>query len=238
MVYFEETMRVTAIIAAAGLGTRMGGPVNKHLLQLAGRPVLAHTLSTFQHCPAIDDVVLVGGQERLDAYQLLVQEYGFSKVRSIVRGGETRQESIANGLAALGDAEIVVVHDGARPLVSQHVIIMCVEQAKIHGAAIAAVPVKDTIKTGTPEGFVADTVPREGLWQVQTPQVFRTEILRRAQQAALGIFVATDDAMLVERLGLPVNIVQGDYSNIKITTSDDLAVAEYLLSHAKKVERV
>lgn len=220
---------VTAIIAAAGMGTRMGGPVNKHLLLLAGRPVLAHTLAAFQRCPLIDDVILVGGQERLDTYRALVSDSGFSKVRSIVHGGETRQDSIANGLAETGDAEIVVVHDGARPLVSQRVITECVEQARLHGGAIVAVPVKDTIKTSDAGGFVSSTVPRQNLWQVQTPQAFRSEILRRAQQAAQGSFVGTDDASLVERLGLPVKIVPGDYSNIKITTADDLVVAEHLL---------
>jgi 2-C-methyl-D-erythritol 4-phosphate cytidylyltransferase len=231
-------MNVTAIIAAAGLGTRMGGTVNKHLLPLAGRPVLAHTLAAFQNCPAIDDLILVAGEDRLETYQSMAQAYGFSKVRRIVGGGATRQESIGKGLAEAGDADIVVVHDGARPLLSQAVIVECVEQAKVHGAAIVAVPVKDTIKLGTADGFVAETVPRECLWQGQTPQAFRTEILRRAQQEAEGVFVGTDDAMLVERLGLPVKIVRGEYTNIKITTSDDLVVAEHFLKHAGRVERV
>ena len=224
-------MRVTALIVAAGIGSRMGGPVNKHLLLLAGRPVLAHTLAAFQTCPVIDDIVLVAGQDRLDVYQALADQYGISKLRRIVAGGETRQESSANGLAALGAADIVCVHDGARPLVTQRVIVESVEQAIVHGAAIVAVPAKDTIKVSGETGFVQETLPRERLWQVQTPQVFRTELLRQAQAAARGVFVGTDDSVLVERLGLPVKIVQGDYSNIKITTVDDLVVAEYLLQH-------
>ncbi len=146
---------------------------------------------------------------------------------AIVAGGETRQASAANGLAAAADCDIVLMHDGARPLVSQRVIIESAQQAAEHGAAIVAVPAKDTIKLGTAESFVAETLPRQLLWQVQTPQAFRAEILRRAQQEA-GDLVATDDAALVERLGLPVKIVAGDYSNIKITTADDLAIAEYL----------
>jgi 2-C-methyl-D-erythritol 4-phosphate cytidylyltransferase len=222
-------MHVTAIIVAAGSGSRMHSEVNKHLMLIAGKPVLARTLTTFQSCTAIDDIVLVGGQERLDAYRLLVDEFGISKVRAIVPGGETRQESCELGLAEATDAEIVVMHDGVRPLVSQRVIRETIEKAALHGAAIAAVPVKDTIKTGTASGFVARTVEREHLWQVQTPQTFRVELLRRAQEAAHGVFVGTDDSVLVERLGLPVKIVPGEYSNIKITTTDDLAVAEHLL---------
>ena len=228
-------MHVTAIIAAAGMGSRMRNSVNKHLLLIAGKPVLARTLATFQSCTGIDDIVLVGGQERLDAYRSLVAEFGISKVRVIVPGGETRQESCERGLAEAGGADIVVMHDGARPLVSQQVILETIEQAARHGAAIAAVPVKDTIKTGTAAGFVAHTVEREHLWQVQTPQTFRVELLRQAQEAARDVFVGTDDSVLVERLGLPVKIVCGDYSNIKITTADDLLVAEHLLRQMKRV---
>jgi 2-C-methyl-D-erythritol 4-phosphate cytidylyltransferase len=222
-------MHVTGIIVAAGVGSRMGGPVNKHLLLLAGRPVLAHTLAAFEQCAAIDDVVLVGGQERLDVYKYLVKDYAFSKVRMIVAGGEARQQSCENGLAAAGDADMVVMHDGARPLVSQQVIVESIEQATRHGAAVVAVPVKDTIKLGDANGFVAQTLERQLLWQAQTPQTIRADLLRRAQAAARDVFSGTDDAVLVERLGLPVKIVLGDYTNIKITTPDDLVVAEYLL---------
>jgi 2-C-methyl-D-erythritol 4-phosphate cytidylyltransferase len=158
-------MHVTGIIVAAGVGSRMGGPVNKHLLLLAGRPVLAHTLAAFEQCAAIDDVVLVGGQERLDEYQALVKTYRFSKVRAIVAGGDVRQQSCENGLAAAGEADIVVMHDGARPLVSQRVLVESIEQAILHGAAVVAVPVKDTIKMGDANSFVAQTLERQFLWQ-------------------------------------------------------------------------
>jgi 2-C-methyl-D-erythritol 4-phosphate cytidylyltransferase len=134
----------------------------------------------------------------------------------------------------VGDADIVCVHDGARPLVTQHVITESVRQAALHGAAIVAVPVKDTIKLSTESGFVQETLQRDLLWHVQTPQAFCTEVLRRAQSAAQGVFVGTDDSVLVERMGLPVKIVRGDYSNIKITTADDLVVAEYLLQQMKQ----
>jgi 2-C-methyl-D-erythritol 4-phosphate cytidylyltransferase len=229
-------MYVTAIIVAAGVGSRMGGPVNKHLLPIGGRPVLAYTLEAFETCPMVKDIVLVAGQDRLAAYHSLVEQQGFSKVRAIVAGGETRQESAMRGLAAVTNADIVVMHDGARPLVSQRVIVESIQAAVEHGAAVVAVPVKDTIKTGTENGFVAETLPRQQLWQVQTPQTFRTEILRLAQQSAQG-FIGTDDAVLVERLSLPVKIVLGDYSNIKITTADDLIVAECLLHQTEEARR-
>jgi 2-C-methyl-D-erythritol 4-phosphate cytidylyltransferase len=221
-------MRVAAIIVAAGVGSRMGGPVNKHLLLIRGRPVLAYTLDAFERCSIIDTIILVGGEDRLDSYQALARDHHITKVGAIVSGGQTRQDSCAIGLAQVGDADIVVVHDGARPLVSERVIVESVQAAALHGAAVVAVPVKDTIKTGTSDGFVGETLPRERLWQIQTPQTFRTDLLRHAYQAAQGVFLGTDDASLVERLDLPVKIVQGDYSNIKITTVDDLAVAESL----------
>ncbi len=221
-------MHVSAIIVAAGIGSRMEWPVNKHLLLIGGRPVLAHTLSAFQTCSLINDIILVGGQERLDVYQDIVASEGFSKVRAIVCGGQTRQESCANGLAQAAPADIVCIHDGARPLVTQRVIVDAITQAVEHGAAIVAVPVKDTIKTSNGDGFVVETLPRARLWQVQTPQAFRADLLRQAQQEARGLFVGTDDAVLLERLGLPVKIVRGDYRHIKITTTADLAVTERL----------
>lgn len=221
-------MQVTAIVVAAGAGARMGGSVNKHLLPLAGRPIVVHTLEAFERCSVIDTIVLVGGEERLDIYQSLVVEYGLAKVRAVVAGGESRQDSVSHGLAQAAEADIIAVHDGARPLVSQRVIVAVVEQAARHGAALVAVPAKDTIKASANGEFVSETLPRERLWQAQTPQAFRADILRRAQREAAG-FVGTDDAALVERLGLPVKIVLGDYSNIKITTADDLVMAERLL---------
>lgn len=221
-------MNTTAIIVAAGIGSRMGGAVNKHLLLLAGKPVLAHTLAVFEDCPVVDGIILVGGQDRIAAYRQMVRDFTFAKVRAVVAGGNTRQESCVKGLAQATAADIVIMHDGARPLVTAHMIAATVAAAKVHGAAIVAVPVKDTIKQGDAEGFVTATLERALLWQVQTPQTFRADILRHAQSEARGVFTGTDDAALVERLGLPVKIVPGDYSNLKITTPDDLVIAEYL----------
>ncbi len=229
-------MSVCAIIVAAGVGSRMGGPINKHLLLIAGKPVLAHTLSAFQSSPVIDDIVLVGGHDRLAAYRDIVSAYGVTKVRAIVRGGASRQESCARGLAAAGDVEIICVHDGARPLVSQSVIAEAVREARQHGAAVVAVPAKDTIKVATADGFVRETLDRASLWQIQTPQVFRAGLLRQAHAAAHGVFEGTDDAVLVEHMGQPVKLVRGAYSNIKITTAEDLAVAEALLQQMQREE--
>jgi 2-C-methyl-D-erythritol 4-phosphate cytidylyltransferase len=226
----KADMNTTAIIVAAGTGSRMGGTVNKHLLLLSGKPVLAHTLAVFEDCPVVDGVILVGGRDRLAVYRQMARDFGFTKVRAVVAGGKTRQESCEKGLAQATAADIVIIHDGARPLVTMRMIAETVEAAAVHGAAIVAVPVKDTIKQGDAEGFVTATLERALLWQVQTPQTFRADILRRAQSAAREVFTGTDDAALVERLGLPVKIVPGDYSNLKITTPDDLVIAEYLLS--------
>ncbi len=207
----------------------MGGRVNKHLLPLGGRPIIVRTLEAFQRCPDVHSIVLVAGKERLQPYRSLVEQHGLTKVSSVVLGGETRQESCARGLAAVGDADIVLVHDGARPLVSARVIAEVIREAQEHGAAVAAVPATDTIKLAREDRFVLDTLPRERLWQMQTPQGFRTHIFRQAHEAARrDHFLGTDDAMLVERLGHRVKLVEGDYANIKITTAQDVLIAEAL----------
>lgn len=223
-----ENTRVCAVVVAAGIGTRMGGPVNKHLLPIAGRPVLAHALGAFQACSAVDEIVLVAGKDRLTVYRDLADSYGITKLRAVVQGGATRQESSKRGLDAAGDAGLICVHDGARPLVTQRVIVEVIRQAARYGAAIVAVPAKDTIKVATADGYVQVTPDRRRLWQVQTPQVVRADLLRRAQAAAGDTFEGTDEAVLLERLGIPVKLVKGEYSNIKITTVEDLAIAEVL----------
>jgi len=222
-------MQVSAIVLAAGMGMRMGGQVNKHLLCLGGRPVIVRTLEAFQRCPDVHSIVLVAGNERLQPYRSLVEQHDLTKVSSVVLGGETRQESCARGLAAVTVADIVLVHDGARPLVSERVIAEVIRQAYEQGAAVAAVPAKDTIKLAREDGFVLDSLPRERLWQMQTPQGFRTDIFRQAHEAARrDHFLGTDDAMLVERLGYAVKLVESDYANIKITTAEDVLIAEAL----------
>ena len=222
-------MRVVVIIVAAGSGTRMKSEVNKHLLPLAGKPVIVHTLEAFQRCAAIDSIVLVTNAENQAAYQALITEYGIGKVSRIVMGGDTRQASAYNGLRAAGDCDILLLHDGARPLIAQQEIEAVIRDAAEFGGAVVSVPAKDTTIRAQ-EGFIATQLDRSTLWQVQTPQGFKATIIREAYEAAARDGVqGTDDTGLVTRLGGTVKITPGSYANIKITTPEDLAIAEALL---------
>ncbi|AAW39081.1 2-C-methyl-D-erythritol 4-phosphate cytidylyltransferase [Dehalococcoides mccartyi] len=222
--------KVGAVIVAAGQSRRMGGQ-DKIFARLSGKPVLAHTLSVFQQSPEIDDIALVVSEHNLKKAKELVKEYNFSKVIAICSGGELRQDSVSSGLTALCDCGWVLIHDGARPLLDPVSIPEGLEAAKLCGSAVAAVPLKDTVKEISPEGLVEKTLPREKLISVQTPQVFRADIIQKAYRR-VGI-TATDDAQLVEKLKLPVKIFSGAYANIKITTPEDLLMAEILLKKGR-----
>ena len=226
-------MSVWAIIPAAGRGSRLGGPSPKQFLPLGGQPILARTLAVFDAVPAVDHVVVVvppGAEARCRA--TVVEPYGFTKVQAIVPGGGLRQESVARGLDAIGDdASIVVVHDAARPLVTYDLVRRVVEAAGSSGAAVAALPVVDTLKRLAGRDGLVTTVDREGLWTAQTPQAFRAAAFRDAVARAVADgFVGTDDASLVERLGLPVTLVEGEPFNFKITRAEDVSLAEELLA--------
>jgi len=222
-------MHVVAIVLAAGSGTRMQSEVNKHLLPLAGKPVIVHTLLAFERCAAIDAIVLVTSANNMAAYRALIAEHGIGKVSRIVLGGETRQASAHNGLRAAGDCDIVLLHDGARPLIAQREIEAVIHDTAEYGGAVVAVPAKDTIIRAR-EGFIETQLERSTLWQVQTPQGFKAAIIREAYEAAARDGVqSTDDTGLVTRLGGAVKITPGSYANIKITTPEDLAIAEALL---------
>ncbi|RQD72817.1 MAG: 2-C-methyl-D-erythritol 4-phosphate cytidylyltransferase [Candidatus Syntrophonatronum acetioxidans] len=209
----------------------MGQEINKQYLNLAGKPLLAHTLSRLFQYPFRELIIVVApGEEDYCREEVLIP-YGFMDRARIVSGGKERQDSVYNALKILSaETEVVVVHDGARPLVSREIIANTVNSAYRYGAAIAAVPVKDTIKKVNREGFVVDTPPRETLWLVQTPQAFLFPLILEAyQKAGESGFKGTDDASLLEKEGRPVKIVKGSYNNIKVTTSDDLCVAEAFL---------
>ncbi len=225
--------RVAAIIPAAGEGRRMGGALEKQFLRLEGMPILVHTLKTFDSSPIVQGIVLVVPKSRMEQVrEEILEKYKISKLVALVVGGPHRQDSVRLGLEALGPGwELVVVHDGVRPLVSQELIARCVEQALVHGAAIAAVPATDTVKEVDSEGFVQRTPLRETLWMVQTPQAFCYEwILRAHQEAQKEGFLGTDDASLVERLGHKVKVVLGCYENLKVTTPADLSLAREILA--------
>ena len=222
---------VTAIFPAAGASRRMGGDINKIFLELGGEPILLRTLKTFSKSPRINFLIVVVSENEVDAVQKLLDSADDLKPYKIVVGGSERQYSIANGLKALpDDAEIVLVHDAARPLISLNVIEDVIDAAKKFGGAIAAVPEKNTIKFIDAENFVTYTPPRSKLVQVQTPQGFQRELLLKAyEQAALDKFLGTDDSSLVERIGDKIKVVTSDYRNIKITTPEDLKIAESLI---------
>jgi 2-C-methyl-D-erythritol 4-phosphate cytidylyltransferase len=217
--------RVAAIIPAAGAGRRMGGTVPKQFLQIGGREIVARTLAVFEACVAIDDVwVVVAAEQCTTCQNTIVERYGFRKIRGVIAGGTTRQESVWRGLQQVTDAvALVVVHDGVRPFVTELLLQQTLDYAKRYGAAIAAVPLKDTLKRVSTAGTVEATVPRERLWRIQTPQAFQHALLRRAfQHAWRQGLQATDEAGLIEALGYPVQIVPSYEHNIKITTPDDL----------------
>ena len=213
-----------AIIVAAGRGERMAG-ADKLWAPVAGRPLLAHTIAAFEACGAIDRVVLVVAKENLERGRELAG--AFATVRDVVAGGATRQESVRAGLDALDDAAWVVVHDGARPLVTPDLIERGFEAARETGAACCALPAPDTVKEANEAGAIARTLDRSRLWLAQTPQVVRYDLLVEAHRRAEGL--ATDDAALVEALGVEVRLYEGSPRNLKVTTPDDLAIAEALL---------
>ena len=226
-------MSVTALIPAAGSGSRMGAALNKQYLSLGGRPILAHTLSLFEQHPLVTDIIVVSPAPEHDYCRgEVIEKFGFTKVRKVVEGGEERQDSVRLGLAACADrnGEVVLVHDGVRPFFPADLIAPLLETAVRVGGCVVAVPVKDTIKE-VAEGKIVATPLRGRLWQAQTPQAFPLEVLREAHARALQDgFRGTDDASLVERLGLPVAVLQGSYRNIKITTPEDMVLARAFLA--------
>jgi len=229
-------MRVSALIPAAGMGKRMGAGINKQYLLLAGRPILAHTIAVFQQTRRVDDIYIIVPEDEIPfCRERVVDRYGFSKVRGIVAGGLERQHSVFNGLRAMESPEpddVVLIHDGVRPFVSQRVLEDSIDSARIHAAALVAVPVKDTVKVAK-NGVVLETPPRDTLWLAQTPQAFRYALIREAhERAAADEWLGTDDTALVERLGKTVHIVRGEYGNFKITTPEDLVLAEAYLKEA------
>jgi 2-C-methyl-D-erythritol 4-phosphate cytidylyltransferase len=204
----------------------------KQFHSLGGKPILAHTLDKFETCPLIRSILLVVGQEDMDyCLKEIIEKYKFQKVSQIVPGGKRRQESVKNGIDALPkDADVVAIHDGVRPFVTNAMIEDTIHSAARVGAVVLAMPVKDTIKVSNPDGTVLKTLDRESLWQIQTPQTFRVNVIKEAYyRAAEDGFVGTDDASLVERLGVKVHILPGSYTNIKITTPEDLFLANLFL---------
>lgn len=223
---------VTAIIVAGGSGSRMGTQTKKQYLKIKGKEILVYAIECFEKMPEIQDIiVVVGEQECSDVEYLLKETYQLKKVRAVVAGGKERQDSVFNGIQAVNEqTEYIVIHDAARPLIMQGTIRAALDTAYRSRATVIAVPVKDTIKVVSQEGKIKNTPDRNTLWSVQTPQIFEKALIVEAHQYAReqGIS-ATDDSMLVEAIGVPVYITEGEYTNIKITTPEDLIIAERLL---------
>lgn len=226
-----EWKHVAAIITAGGRGVRIGGDVPKQFLELNGKPILQHTLENFRLTGLVDEVVLVVPADSVEQVEQDYQQFG-DWLTCVVAGGRERQDSVGNGLDALGpEADIVMVHDGVRPFVSVEMLQQSIEVAHESGGAICAIPVSDTLKRADEDGEVSETVDRQGLWRMQTPQTFSRSLIEEAfDKARADNYYGTDEGMLVERLGRPVKLVNGSEFNIKITRPEDLVLGERIAS--------
>ena len=229
--------KCTAIVLAGGSGKRMGTKVQKQYLEIDGKPVLFYSLYEFQHSDVIDDIILVVGEGQEEYCQSeIVDKYEFTKVRHIVHGGKERFHSVWNGLQQVENLGYVFIHDGARPFVDGEMIERVYREVQVHKACVVGMPVKDTIKIADSQEYALETPDRSRVWMVQTPQVFETELVKRSYETLIGLpeAFATDDAMVVESYSdCKVKLVQGSYENIKITTPEDLGIAELFVMKRK-----
>lgn len=229
--------KVAAVIVAGGSGKRMGMKIKKQFIELEGKAILAHTIEAFNKCKVIDEIIVVVGKEDIAKVKTeIVSRYDYDKVIQIIEGGTERQESVYNGLMAVTkEVQYVMIHDGARPFISQEILEKALIMTKEKHATVVAVPVKDTIKVVNGALEVEATPNRSTLWSVQTPQSFKKELLIKAYgYAKEKSLIVTDDSMLVEAYGKKVHVVEGDYNNIKITTSEDLVLGQAILMNKTK----
>lgn len=221
------------IIVAAGTGSRMNKDINKQFIKLNNKEIIVHTIDKFYNNNSIDDIVVVIKESEEEYFiNNVIKKYGFDNIK-ITYGGNERQDSVYNGIKELDkNCDVVIVHDGARPFVTDDIIKNSIEEAKKHNAVVVGVKVKDTIKIVGEDGNIIDTPNRSYLWSVQTPQVFKYEVITKAYEDAYnGNYYGTDDAMLVERIGYNVKMIEGSYDNIKITTQEDLKFGEQILKN-------
>ena len=219
------------IIVAAGTGSRMKKDINKQFIKLDNKEIIAYTIDKFYINDEIDDIVVVIKKDEEDYFkENILEKYNFKNIK-IAYGGEERQDSVYNGIQKLDkNCEVVLVHDGARPFVTEEIINNSIQEAKKHNAVVVGVKVKDTIKVVGEEGNIVDTPNRKYLWSVQTPQVFKYDIITKAYENAYNEnYYGTDDAMLVEKIEYDVKMIEGSYDNIKITTQEDLNFGEQIL---------
>lgn len=229
-----EKQKYTAIVLAAGSGKRMNSKVHKQYLIIQDRPVLYYSLKAFEDS-AVDEIVLVVGKgEEKFCRKEIVDKYGISKVKAIVEGGKERYHSVFEGLKQTSDADYVLIHDGARPFVNQDIIRRCMQEVQKYQACVVGMPVKDTIKIADEEGYAKQTPDRKNVWMIQTPQTFSYAFIYEAYEEMLKTedTAITDDAMVLERIkGKKSKLIEGSYRNIKITTPEDLLIANVYLQH-------
>ena len=229
-----EKQKYAAIVLAAGSGKRMNSQVHKQYLIIQDRPVLYYSLKEFEDS-AVDEIVLVGGKgEEEFCRREIVDKYGISKVKAIVEGGKERYHSVFEGLKQTSDADYVLIHDGARPFVNQDIIRRCMQEVQKYQACVVGMPVKDTIKIADEEGYAKQTPDRKNVWMIQTPQTFSYALIYEAYEEMLKTedTAITDDAMVLERIkGKKSKLIEGSYRNIKITTPEDLLIANVYLQH-------
>ena len=235
-----KTEKCTAVVVAAGQGRRMGTKVQKQFLEIGGgKPVLYYSLACFQESFIIDDIILVTSLEGMEfCRKEIVEKYGLTKVRKIVPGGKERRDSVNEGLKHCSNTDYVFIHDGARPFVTEEILLRAMEAVRQYQACVVGVPAKDTVKLLDEDGFAAKTPDRKRTWLVQTPQCFSYPLICKAQEMAGNkkSEAFTDDAMVVEMSGLAkVKMVMGDYTNLKITTPEDLNMAEIILREKMKI---
>jgi len=231
-------MKSTAIVLAAGQGKRMNSKVQKQFLLIKGKPVLYYSLSCFQNSREIEEIIVVTGKDSINfCKQEIIEAYGFSKVKAVIAGGRERYDSVYAGLCACEDSDYVFIHDGARPFLTEDMI-RRKEAVLASGACVIGMPSKDTIKIADENGMVASTPSRSLVWNIQTPQIFSYTAIREAYERARQQNMAdiTDDAMVMERFGnMKIKLVEGSYENIKITTPEDILVAEKILEKIQKI---
>lgn len=226
------------MMPAAGSGQRMGAGFNKLFLKLGPKPILIHTLDVFEKDPACTAIILAIKSSEREEIQSFLREFNITKVSTMVEGGSERQYSVAACMEAYKESGIVLVHDAARPFIRRSTIGKLVQTAADYGAAIAGVRAKDTMKLAE-DGTITETVNRDKLWIVQTPQAFKYEVLDEASRKALkDNFIGTDESMLVERMGHQVRVVESTYDNVKMTTQEDLVFGEILLKRRQQEEDV
>ena len=230
-----EQGRYTAIVLAAGQGKRMHSKIQKQFLEIGGKPVLYYSLHCFQESPLIRDIILVTGEEMISyCEQEIVKKYGISKVRKVTAGGKERYDSVYAGLLCCQDTDYVYIHDGARPFITEEMVQRGYEAVKRTNACVMGMPSKDTVKLADSSGYIKETPDRKIVWNIQTPQIFSYDLIRGAYESIRkkDMTGVTDDAMVVEQeTGTKILLVEGSYQNIKITTPEDLAIAEAFLRY-------